>query len=148
AGAPVERDVARFLTDGEPPVVFTPGTGNRHARDFFAAAADACVRLGRRGLFLTRFAEQLPAQLPDGVRHFAWVPLSKLLPHASALVHHGGIGTSAAALAAGIPQVVMPFSHDQPDNAARLERLGVARPLPVRRFRGPALAAELGQLLG
>jgi len=147
-GGALHRDVARFLADGSPPIVFTPGTGNRHARDFFAAAVDASVRLGRRAILLTGFADQLPPTLPDGVKHFAWVPLSRLLQHAAALVHHGGIGTAAAALAAGIPQLIMPFSHDQPDNAARLERLGVARQLPVRRFRGPAVTSALAVLLG
>jgi UDP:flavonoid glycosyltransferase YjiC (YdhE family) len=146
-GAPA-REVAQFLVAGEAPVVFVPGTGQRHAGDFLAAAADACARLGRRGLLLTRFVDQVPPSLPEGVKHFSYVPLSRLLPHACALVHHGGIGTSAAALQAGIPQLVIPGSHDQPDNAARLERLGVAARLSERRLSGPAMAKQLGKLLG
>jgi hypothetical protein len=59
------------------PVVFTPGTMMRHPRQFFAEAVDACGRLGRRGLLLTRFRDQLPASLPGGVRHFDYVPLSQ-----------------------------------------------------------------------
>ena len=58
--------------------------------------------------------------------HVRYAPFSALLPRLRGLVHHGGIGTSAQALAAGIPQMVAPFAHDQFDNAARLCRLGVA----------------------
>ena len=65
-------------------------------------------------------------RLPPGALHLPYVPFSALLPRLSGLVHHGGIGTSAQALAAGIPQLVVPFAHDQFDNAARLRRLGVA----------------------
>jgi UDP:flavonoid glycosyltransferase YjiC (YdhE family) len=93
---------------------------------------DACRRLGRRGLLLSRYRDQLPADLPPGVRHFDYVPLSRVLPRAAALVSHGGIGTLSQALAAGIPQLIMPLGFDQFDNAARLGRLGVAATLTPR----------------
>jgi UDP:flavonoid glycosyltransferase YjiC (YdhE family) len=70
-----------------------------------------------------------------------------VLPRAAAVVHHGGIGTVAQALAAGIPQLIMPMSHDQPDNAARVMRLGVGSALWPKRFRGPAVAAALAKLI-
>jgi UDP:flavonoid glycosyltransferase YjiC (YdhE family) len=136
-----------FLDRGDPPIVFTPGSAMRHGRTFFNAAVDACRRLGRRGVLLTRDFEQLPRSLPPGVRHFDYVPFSQLLPQACAIVHHGGIGTVAQGLAAGIPQLVMPMAHDQHDNAARLMRLGVAETLRRRRFRGPAVARALARLL-
>jgi UDP:flavonoid glycosyltransferase YjiC (YdhE family) len=145
AGLPV--DVRRFLDAGDRPVVVTFGSGMRQGSAYFAAAADALGRLGRRGLLLTPFREQVPEGLPAGVEHFAYVPCGLLLPHAAALVHHGGIGTCAQGLAAGVPQVIMPLAHDQPDNADRLARLGVSRTLPPKRFRGPALAAVLTDLL-
>ena len=144
----VPDEVAAFLDAGDPPVVFVAGSGNQQAQRFFHAAADACGRLGRRGLLLTRYREQLPAELPDGVRHFDYVPFTEVLPRAVALVHHGGIGSAAQALAAGVPHLVMPMTFDQPDNAGRLRELGVARVLPRARFRGPAVARELDQLLG
>ncbi|HEX5272995.1 MAG TPA: nucleotide disphospho-sugar-binding domain-containing protein [Gemmataceae bacterium] len=146
--AELPEELTRFLDGGEPPVVFTPGSAMTQGRDFFAAAVEACRVLGRRGLLLTRFPEQVPAPLPEGVRHFAYAPFSEVLPRAAALVHHGGIGTSAQALAAGAPQLVMPMAHDQPDNAARLRRLGVAVSLPRARFRGPTVAQALDELLG
>ena len=140
-------DVVRFLEDGTPPLVFTPGSANVFGGDFFAAAADACQRLGRRGLLLTRFPEQVPAALPDGVRHADFVPFRWLLKRAALLVHHGGIGSMSQALAAGVPQVIMPMGFDQCDNASRVERLGVGRSLPPKRFRGAALAETIRGLV-
>ena len=148
AAVPVE--VERFLreTATDPPIVFVAGSGNRQARRFYAVAAETCRRLGQRGLLLTRYPEQLPASLPAGVRHAAYMPLSEVLPHAAALVHHGGIGTAAQALAAGIPQLVIPMTFDQPDNASRLTRLGVARSLTPDAFETIGVVRELETLLG
>lgn len=144
AGLPT--DAAAFLDAGDPPVVFTPGSANVHGRAFFAAALDACQRLGRRALLLTKFPEQLPP-LPPGVAHLAYVPLDALLPRAAAFVHHGGVGSMSQAMAAGIPQLVMPLAHDQFDTVARVEKLGVGAGLGVKRFTGPRVAAALTGLL-
>ena len=140
-------DVAAFLDDGEPPVVFVPGSAMMFGQAFFAAAADACRLIRRRGILLTKYPEQLPDSLPDGVRCFGFVPLSHVLPRAAAFVHHGGIGSTSQGLAAGVPQLVMPRNFDQPDNAERLVRLGVAEVLRPRRFRGPAVAAAIARLI-
>jgi rhamnosyltransferase subunit B len=63
------------------------------------------------------------------------------------VVHQGGIGTTAQALRAGRPTLVMPYSHDQPDNAARVERLGTSRTISRKRYLGERVAKELGELL-
>jgi rhamnosyltransferase subunit B len=144
---PIQPEVERFLNEGDAPLVFTPGSGNKQAADFFAAAAEACGMLKRRGVLLSRFREQIPAALPGGVRHFDYVPFGQLLPRAAALVHHGGVGTTAQGLRAGVPQLLMPLAHDQPDNAARVRKLGVGDWLAPARFRGPAVADALGRLL-
>ncbi len=141
-------EVQEFLDVGEPPIVFTPGSANIFGTTFFRAAVEACQRLGRRGILLTRFAEQIPKELPNGVKHFSYIPFSQLLPRAAALVHHGGIGTTAQALSAGVPQLVMPLAHDQFDNAARVKRLGVGDWIVPSRFRGPLVAAKLNALIG
>ena len=146
--ADLEAFLAEAATAGDPPVAFAPGSSNRQAHRFFAAATDACRRLRRRGVLLTRYPEQLPAQLPRGVVHAGYAPFSALLPRAAALVHHGGIGTCAQALASGRPQLVMPMGFDQPDNAARLARLGVGSAVPPKRFTGASVARELDTLLG
>lgn len=141
------NDVQEFLAAGAPPIAFSPGSANREAHQFFSAAVETCERLNRRGILLTKYGEQLPPRLPESVRHFGFVPLSKLLPRTAALVHHGGIGSCAQGLAAGVPQLVRPMSFDQFDNSRRLLRLGVAEEISVRHFRGPAIAATLERLL-
>ena len=143
----VPADLEDFLNEGDPPIVFTPGSAMRFGESFFAAAVSACSRLGRRGILLTRFGEQIPRQLPAGVRHFDFVPFSQILPRAAAVVHHGGIGTTAQGLAAGIPQLVMPMSYDQPDNAARLVDLGVGDWLLPKHFTADRVAEKLQRLL-
>src|SRR5262245_12153313 len=143
----VPPDVDAFLEEGEPPVVCTPGTGMANARPFFDACLDGCRRLNRRAIFLTRFAEQLPPSLPPTVLHSAYLPFSQVFPRAAALVFHGGMGTLAQALVAGLPQLVMPMTYDQPDNADRLRTLGVGRSLKPKDFTGPNVARELGVLL-
>ena len=136
-----------FLEGGSAPLAFTAGSANRLAHEFFGAAIEASRVLGRRALLLSAFAEQLPAALPDHVRHVTYAPFSRLLPRCAAVVHHGGIGTCAQGLAAGIPQLVMPMAYDQPDNAARLARLGVGSMLAPRQFTAPHVAGALGALL-
>jgi rhamnosyltransferase subunit B len=139
-------EVEAFLAGG-PPIVFTPGSANVHGADFFRAAVDACRRLKRRGLLVSRFAEQVPANLPEGVAHFPFVPFTALLPRAAAIVHHGGIGTASQGMAAGVPQLIMPLAHDQFDNAERLHRLRLGDSLVPARFTGERVAAKLNQLL-
>ena len=136
-----------FLNEGTPPIAFTPGSAMRHGLPFFTAAAEACRTIGRRGLLLTRYPENIPPDLPPGVRHFSYAPFSQVLPSCAALVHHGGIGTMAQGFAAGIPQLIMPMAHDQPDNAGRIERLGAGLSIVPRKFKGPAVAAKLRELL-
>lgn len=144
--APLPDALTRFLDAGPPPLVVTPGTANAHAAALFALAAQAVQRLGRRAVFLTRHREQLPAALPPSILWEAYVPLGRLLPRAAALVHHGGIGTTAEALRAGVPQLVTPFAWDQFDNAARVEALGAGRWIPAARLGPRKLEAALRAL--
>lgn len=136
-----------FFSEGEPPILFTPGTGMRHGRKFFAAAAEACSLMGRRGALVTPYVEHVPRRLPTGVVHLPYVPFGEYLPRAGAIVHHGGIGTVAQAFAAGIPQVVRPMGFDQFDNGARVERLGVGVSIRSRGLRAKRLAEALDGLL-
>ena len=139
--------VQDFLEQNSPPLVFTPGSAMKHGRRFFLEAARACQLTDHRGIFLTRYPEQLPPSLPKGVKHFSYVPLSRLLPHAAALIHHGGIGTCSQALRSGIPQVIQPLAFDQFDNAARVRKLGVGTMIPKRWFRAPVIAQRVQSLL-
>jgi UDP:flavonoid glycosyltransferase YjiC (YdhE family) len=136
-----------FLEAGDPPIVFTPGSANCMAGRFFRAAVDACVAMHRRGVLLTRFSDQVPKNLPAFIAHFDYAPLSELLPRSAALISHGGIGSVSQAMAAGLPQLIMPLAHDQFDNAARVRRLSVGDSLEPRRFTGRRIARVLERLL-
>jgi rhamnosyltransferase subunit B len=142
-------ELAHFLRAGAAPLVLTPGSGNQQARRWLARAAQAAQRLGLRAVVLTPHRGQAPDPLPSGVLWQPYVPLRTLLPHAAALVHHGGIGTTAEALRAGVPQVIVPLAYDQFDNAARVEALGVGAGVRGGRAGAPprALAAALRRLL-
>lgn len=141
--AALAPEVARFLEAGAPPVVFTPGTGNRQAASYFRCALDAAATLGLRAILLTPHRAQLPAQLPTPALWQDYVPLRLLLPHVAALAHHGGIGTTAEALRAGTPQLVVPLAHDQFDNAARVTALGVGASVRASRLTRARLVAAL-----
>jgi rhamnosyltransferase subunit B len=145
--APLDPRLSAFLAQGGAPVVFTPGTAARHADEFFEASIRASLRLGRRALLITRYQDQLSSLLPEGIAAFPHVPFPAVLPHCAALVHHSGIGTAAQALAAGLPQLVRPTAFDQPDNAARLQRLGVASSIRPTDYTPVAVVERLHLLL-
>ena len=147
AHAQLPEEVEKFCKDGAPPIAFTLGTGMSHAGRFFRAAVAACESIGARALLLTKFKEILPRNLPSGIRHCAYAPFRQLLPRCSAVVHHGGVGTTAAALEAGSPQLVLPLAWDQPDNAARINDLRVGLSLGPRHRSSRHLAQALSQLM-
>src|SRR5262249_51716856 len=88
------------------------------------------------------------ASLPRDVVAFDYAPYSELFPRAAAIVHQGGIGTTAQALRSGRPMLVVPFAFDQPDNAERARRLGVARVIASRRYGVESATRELARILG
>jgi rhamnosyltransferase subunit B len=145
--SPISPELDAFLRAGEAPIAFTPGSAMWQAKDFFDSSVEACVRLKRHGILLSRHPDHLPQALPPGVIHVQYAPFSQLLPRCAAFVHHGGIGSSAQALARGVPQLVTPFAHDQPDNADRLTRLGVAETLPARKYKSSRIVPALERLL-
>lgn len=144
----MQPELAEFLAAGEKPVVFTPGSANVQAEKFFASATEAVKRLGIRAVFVTRMKNQIPAGMVGRILQVEFVPFSKLLDHASAFVHHGGVGTMAQGFRAGVPQLVMAMSHDQPDNAERLRKLGSGIALMARDFTPERVTKELSRLLG
>jgi rhamnosyltransferase subunit B len=145
--APLTADAEAFLGDGPPPVVFTPGSAAATLHGYFRESVGAVRELGIRAMLVTNFPEQLPADLPAHVKAFGYQPFSTLLPRASLFVHHGGIGTLAQAIRAGIPQLLVPNGHDQFDNAWRIERLGLGRRIPQTSYRAPLVARTLRDIL-
>jgi rhamnosyltransferase subunit B len=140
-------DLISFLNTADPPIAVTFGTGMMHAAKLFAITAQACQLLNRRAIFLTRFPNQLPHPLPPQFHHAPAAPFHRLFPRCAAVIHHGGVGTTAKALAAGIPQLVIPFAFDQPDNAARVRALGVGDSLKPSRATPQRLAKTLSAIL-
>lgn len=141
------RRIEAFLAKGDRPIVFTLGSTAVHiAGDFYEWAASVTKRLGRRAILLKGRAARNVAE-SDDLLVLDYAPLEQLLPRACAVVHHGGIGSCAEALRFQVPSLVIPFGYDQPDNAERLRRLGVARVLPRRRCSERQLLRELTALL-
>ena len=146
AGLP--RKLARFLDDGEPPLVFTLGTAVvANAGPFYHHSVAAAKLMGRRAVLLVKNPRVLLPELPEGVVALEYAPFSLLFPRAAAIVHHGGIGTTAQAMRSGRPSLVMPCAWDQPDNAERAARLGIARTIARNRYDPQRVAAELRLLL-
>ena len=139
--------IQTFLETHPQPLVFTPGSANKHGSSFFAESAKACQAMKQPGIFLTRYPEQLPHPLPPDIIHTSYAPLSQLLPHCAALIHHGGIGTCSQALQAGIPQLIQPYAFDQFDNGARIEQLGVGQTISKRLFRSQTITRHVQDIL-
>lgn len=146
AGA-VPGAVQEFLRAGPPPIVFTPGSAAAQAQRFFAESIAAARRLNVRAMLVTNFPRQLPHPLPRGVQAFGYVPFSDVLPQAAALAYHGGIGTLAQGIMAGIPQLAVPSAHDQFDNGWRIVQLGIGKSIARQRYRATGAAATLAELL-
>lgn len=144
---PVSQELADFLDAGSPPVVFTPGSAMSQGHRLFEEAAKALRRIGRRGLFLTPFTECLPPGLSPEILAVPYAPFSQVLPRCAAILYHGGIGTCAQALHAGIPQLIQPMAHDQLDTLSRIRDLGVGDGIMPRNFREKPLAAALERVL-
>ena len=144
---PTSPEVIEFLDHRDPPIVFTCGSARPSMDRFVGPALEACRRIDRRALFLS--PQPLPITIADPTRiHRArFAPLDEVLPSCAAIVHHGGIGTTAAALANATPQIVSPIAHDHFDHAARVHRLGVGRRLLAPHFDAGNLADAIEYIL-
>jgi rhamnosyltransferase subunit B len=140
--------LAEFLDSGEPPIVFTLGSAAvMAAGDFFDESAKAAKILGRRALLLYGRDNQPPKGLDENIVGFEYAPFSFVFPKAACVVHQAGVGTTGQVLRAGVPQLIMPFGHDQPDNAARCRRLGVGEIISRETYNAERAANMLKSLL-
>lgn len=146
-GGEPSAELRAFVEAGPAPLVFTAGSAMHHAGQYFEKAVQAAQLLGRRLVLVAKAGEQIPARLPEGVFHAGYAPFGWLFGKAAIVGHHGGIGTTAQCLQAGVPQLLTPFNFDQPDNAYILKRLGVAEVLPPGGFRADRAAAAIKRLL-
>ncbi len=143
----LSTEIIEFLENGEPPIVFTPGSHFKKSLSFFQAAVDACERLNKRGILLAKYKEQIPDNLPQTIKHFTYAEFSELLPRVALFVHHGGIGSCAQAFRAGIPQIAVPWALDQFDNASRIQNSGVGDEIVYWKLTGKKLAKKIDKLL-
>lgn len=144
-----DRELLAFLEEGDPPVVFTLGSSAVYlADDFYEVSVEAVKRLGRRALLLAGDnTAALRPTLPRGIAAFDYAPHSLVMPRGCVTVHQGGVGTTAQALRAGRPMIVVPFGQDQPDNARRCVKAGVARTIARGHYTVERLTADLRAML-
>jgi rhamnosyltransferase subunit B len=141
-------DLAKFLEVGESPIVFTLGSAAvMDARDFYEQSIAAAKLLNKRAVMLYGVQNEPPKGLDDDRVGFNYAPYSQLFSRASAVVHQGGVGTTSQVLRAGVPMLVMPYSHDQPDNAARCRRLGVSETINRNSYKAEFVAEKLRKIL-
>ena len=140
----------KFLASGPAPLVFTLGSAAvLAAGKFYEFGARAAELLGMRAVLLIGSDERNRPRypLPDSICVAEYAPYSALFARAAAVIHQGGVGTTAQCLRAGKPMLIMPYSHDQPDNARRMRRLKVARIIQKSNFTPRRVATKLQMLL-
>jgi rhamnosyltransferase subunit B len=146
-GEATPESLQGFLASGPAPITFTLGsTAVMDPGRFFEESAMAARLLGRRALLL--MGKNAPPAYPSKDLFAAdYAPYSRVFPRSACVVHQGGVGTTAQALRAGVPQLLMPYAFDQPDNAARVTRIGAGLCLSRRRYRADEAAKQLDKLL-
>jgi UDP:flavonoid glycosyltransferase YjiC (YdhE family) len=133
-----------FIADGERPIVFTLGSAAVFDPGaFFDESARAAKALGRRALLVVGPEPGMLRRVDRDLATVGYAPFSKLFPEASVVVHQGGSGTTGQALRAGRPMVIVPYAHDQPDNAARAKKLGVSETVRRGNYRADRVARAL-----
>lgn len=140
----------RFVKSGEAPVVFTLGSAAvLAAGDFYEVSAKAAMELGVRAVLLigTDPRNRPTTALPESICVAEYAPYSALFSSAKLVVHQGGVGTTAQCLRAGKPMLIMPYSHDQPDNARRMKRLGVAKVIQKASYTPKKVTRKLRKML-
>jgi UDP:flavonoid glycosyltransferase YjiC (YdhE family) len=142
----VINELQEFLRAGDPPIVFALGSSVAWiAGEFWQRAIEAVTHLGKRAILIT--GPQRPASSSADVKVFSALPYSMVFPHATVIVHQGGIGTLSQALRSGHPQLIVPLGFDQPDNAERAVALGLGKVLMFRSLTSQKITSALDELL-
>ncbi|MBZ4646519.1 MAG: glycosyl transferase family 28 [Clostridia bacterium] len=141
------REVEEYIAEGEPPIIFNPGSQLQENDKFFIESAYACEKLKKRGIFVGCYDKKVPKNLPSCVKVFRYIPLDTILPRAAAMVYHGGIGTCSQGLRAGIPHLVVPTFPEHYDTAYRLKELGVGDTINWSKYNAQDIANKLDKLI-
>lgn len=139
------KELLDFLAAGLPPVYIGFGSmSDRDPQALTKLALDALSKTGQRGILLTGWGALSNAELPDNVFKIDSAPHDWLFPKMAAVVHHGGAGTTAAGLRAGVPSVIIPFGADQPFWGEKVAELGVGtKPILRTKLTVESLAAAI-----
>ena len=140
-------DLVRFLEAGSPPVFLGFGSMPvRNPQQTTQLLLDAVQQSGQRAILHAGWAGIGTQDLPDAVFPIQYAPYDWLFPRLAAIVHHGGSGTTGAALRAGKPSILVPFLFDQFFWGEHIARLGVGPgPIPFRRLSAEQLAGAIRQ---
>ena len=141
-------EIEQFLQQGSAPVLFTLGsTAVQNPGPFYQSAGEALRTLGLRGILLYGPESNRPLDLPESILAMSYAPYGTLMPRVKAVAHQCGIGTLSHTLRAGVPSVACPFAFDQPNNARRLEALGVAEVVLPQQHTAQQIGRALQRLL-
>lgn len=140
-------ELQQFLATGTAPIIFTLGSAAVMSPGKFYQESIAAAKILKRRAILLIGKNPPPPGLTKDIIAFNYAPYSEIFPYGEVIVHQGGIGTTTQALRAGCPTLIMPYSHDQPDNAARVQRLGTSRTIAREHYTAQRVAQELNKLL-
>lgn len=132
---------------GRKTVIITGGSSRMVSRDFYRTAIEACELAEVSAIIVTPYQEYIPQNLPDTMIWAKYAPLRHLMKKVDLVIHHGGMGTINEAIDAAVPQIVMPHLTDGPDNADRLERLGIAAKFSPKMWDSARIAARIKEML-
>ena len=144
---PARSLVDAFIDEKGAPILFFTGTGVDDVEAVFRAGREICEHLSLPGIFIggSNGARLLVGN--ENCLHLPYVDFEHTLPKCKAIVHHGGIGTTAQAIRAGLPQIIRPLSFDQPDNASRIYSMGIGYCIPPAIFNAKKVSILLCEML-
>ncbi len=144
------KEVAEFVS-GDAPIIISGSSGKDETLKYFDAAISACIQLGLKVLVVTPFYELVANLINDNQNNsLKWVDFidfEALLPHAKAIIHHGGIGTITYALRYKVPQLILAGNIDRPFNASIIKKLGLGEFLPVACWKVNNIKAAVKEVL-
>lgn len=140
-------DLDAFIAEQGAPLIFTSGTGVKDVAELFAEGRKICEQLQLPGVFVGGDSGAELLQGSSLCAHMDYIDFEYALPKALAIIHHGGMGTTAQAIKAGIPQLIRPIKYDQPDNADRIYTLGLGTYVMPEKFKAEQVAPMLGNML-
>ena len=145
-------ELRAFLSAPSPVVAvssgsMSPSVSARYFGPFYMKSAEAILGVGARALVIGAAPGILPDPLPAGMLAVPYAPFSRVYPACAAVIHHGGIGTVAQGLRAGVPALVVPWGADQFFNGGRVARIGAGVWMPRRSLSVTRAARALDALL-